>query len=178
MDIISKYKKNKLLKNIWIIVTSLFFAISLNYTLSNTEISNTIKSSVINSDYIKKEISDIYIKKEDLSVNDILTIHNSKKINWLKSLNITFVYNPENITIKDSYLSDNELNLIKINEQNWLLTLSIISENNKDINLDSNLVNLLLEKNTINIEHLNIINAFFTDKDNNTFELSTSWIDF
>jgi len=177
MDIIKKYKNHNLLKNIWIIVTSLFFAILINYSINNTSISNSIKSSVMNSKYIQNVNSDIYIKKENNTIKNILNITNSKNINGLKSLNLTIVYNPNNLELKNTYTTINNIKPIIINKENWLLTISLDAQ---EINIkeNSSLINILFEKRENKIEHVNIINAFFTDKDNNTFELSTSWIDF
>lgn len=178
MDVISKYKSHRLLKNISIIITSLFLAISINYTLNNTNISNSIKSSVLNSNTSIEQKSDIYMEKENNTINNIISLKNSKNIYWLKNINMTIIYNPEWLEVSDIYLSNDNLKLTQINRENWIINLSINSQNELDLDKNQKIVNILFSKKSKKIEYLNLINSFFTDNNWNTFELSTSGIDF
>lgn len=178
MDVISKYKKQKLITNISVVVTSLALAIWINYVFIWTDIWTNLKTSIVESTSSKIEKADIYLERDNKSVTNIIKIKNSKEIYNPKNIDLSLIYNPENIVIKD--ISPTEwLELIKISETNWINTISIKSLDNKKIDKTTTLVNIVIEKSDKNkVEHLNIINSFFTDTTNNTYYLNTSGIDF
>ena len=120
-DIITKYKKQRKARTIWIIVTSLLLAISLNVFLSTSDMWKTLKSSVLESSTTKSDLSDLYL----ISDNNILTLKASKEMKEVKSVSFSFLYNGENVELKDKLLWDYNWSIIEISVEKWQYTLTL-----------------------------------------------------
>lgn len=171
-DIISKYKKNKLLTNVNIILTSLVLAFWINFVLIDwTDLGQNLKTSVLNSQ-TQEAKSDISIE----NIENELFIISNKNINNLESLSLSLVYNPENINISE--INSNYWDIINLSNIEWINSLILTSE--KEINIKSwdKLIKISLNKKEEKSENINILNANFKDNTWEHFLLSTSWITF
>lgn len=179
MDIISKYKKAKKLRIIYILSTSFALALALNITLFFTDTWQSIKTSVLDNTINKKINSWIYIEKEGKDENIILKLKTNQKINNVKSFSISLFYNPENVKILDIFWNDNDFEIITLSKEDWILSLILNYKTPKNINQNNEIIKIAVKKKDYSkIEQINIANTNFTDKDNAIYELSASWIDF
>jgi len=171
-DFLQKYQNNKNMSNLSIIVTSLILAIWINIFLIDwTNIWNNLKASVLDTS-LNEIKADIYIEKLDNKI----VIKNSKDILDAKNISIWITYNPWLIEIKDieSTLWEN----IMLWEKNTWFDTYLINTSWNNIYANSKILEINILKNREESTQLNMINANFTDKNEENYNLSTSWITF
>lgn len=173
-DIISKYKKQKRMKTFWIIAASFILAISANIYMSTSNIWKSIKSSVLENTVSSKK-SDLYL----INNQNIVTLQSSKKINQVKNISFSFLYNPENVDLKDTLKYSYDFEIINISDEEWQYTISLNFTTPVDINAWEDILWLVIDKkdNTKN-ENINLAQANFIDFEGNSFSLTTSWISY
>ena len=171
MDIINNYKKHKKLSNLTIVIISLIVAISINFMLiNNTEISKNLKTSVIESK-VQNDLWDIYLEN---IWNNIL-LKTNKSINNVSNLTLSISYNPENVKINDIIPKYNA-EISNISNTEGLNTIIILFAENNSLEKSEKILTIKTEKSENKTENINIVNANFTDSENNIYELTTSWI--
>lgn len=177
-DIILKYKKEKKIRNISIIITSLALALGLNLFLSNTDSWKYIKTSVINSKIWTEKKSDLYLENTKNSWNIMINLKSSKEISKAKSISFSLVYNKNNILLKDKKNNFDWVELLNLVDNDWYNTVILNFKNPTNIKAWDNILNIVLEKKQNIKENLNLVNSNFTDSENNLFMLSTSGVEF
>lgn len=178
-DIIQKYKQERKIRNISIVITSLALALSLNLFLTNTDSWKYIKSSVINSSIWTKKKADLYLEKEKNTWNIVINLKSSKEILKIKSMSFSLAYNKDNVTLKDKILNIDKVDLINVVDNEWYNTIILNFKNPTNIKAGDNILSTVLEKkDVLQKENLNIVNSNITDEENNLFSLSTSWVEF
>jgi len=168
-DIFSKYKKHKRLQNIGIIAASLFLAIWVNTWLTDSNMSQYLKSNILETQ-TQIPRSDIYIQL----VWDSYEIKSHSLISNLDQISFSLLYNNKNLNLK---INENNIDKYTINSNyidSGILNLQIRSNNNHTIQAWETILKLNLSKNTEGIEHINILNANFTDTTGASYILSTS----
>ena len=171
-DILKKYRKNKILSNLNIILASLVLAIWINFILIDwTNIWQNLKTSVLNSK-IQNNKSDLSIKKID---NSIYIISN-KKIEKLDSLSFWLSYNPDNISIIN--IKSDLWDIINLSNTSWFNSIILSTTKANNIKIWDKIAKLDISKNIEKVENINILNANFKDINWGQFLLSTSWITF
>ncbi len=167
-DILKKYNKQKKFSNISIVAMSLVFAVGINvFLFDDSNLVKNLKVNAIESD-IQTNKSDLYIEQEAV----YFSLFSSKNMTNVKNVTFSVVYNPENINI----LKTNGLQLISKN--NWISTYLLQFEEAKNIIKWEKVALLEINKNQNKTEHLNIVEANFTDTSGNSYQLSTSWVTF
>lgn len=177
-DIIQKYKREKKVRNISIIVTSLALALWLNLFLSSTDSWKYIKTSVLNSQIWIEKKSDLYLENVANSWNIMVNLKSSKEISLAKSISFSLVYNKDNVVLKDKKVSFDWVELLNLVDNDWYNTVILNFKNPTNIKPNENLLNIVLEKKQNQKENLNLVNSNITDSENNLFMLSTSGIEF
>ncbi|MDD2871312.1 MAG: hypothetical protein PHS49_04945 [Candidatus Gracilibacteria bacterium] len=171
-DFIKKYQNHKLLTNLNIILASLVLAVGINFFLvDGTNIGQSLKASVLNSQ-IGTETADVYLKKID---NDIYLVTN-KNIVDLNNFSISFSYNPENVEIFD--ISSQLGQVANLGENQGINSIILNIQSPVNLNRGDNILKVGVNKKIETTENLNILNANFSDSENNQFLLSTSGITF
>lgn len=171
-DFIKKYQNHKLLTNLNIILASLVLAVWINFFLvDGTNIGQSLKASVLNSQ-IWTETADVYLKKID---NDIYLVTN-KNIVDLNNFSISFSYNPENVEIFD--ISSQLWQVANLWENQGINSIILNIQSPVNLNRWDNILKVWVNKKIETTENLNILNANFSDSENNQFLLSTSGITF
>ncbi len=172
MDIIKKYKKQKKVKTISIVLTSLMIAVSINFFLFYEDsITDNIKANILESEK-KQNIWDIFLEENQ---NWSIILKSNKEIINIKNINLSIVYNPENIDINNvSTKIDWEIS--NISNTKWINTIIIQSSKYYNVKPGQDIVEINLDKKNETSENINIINANFTDMNDDTFELQSSWI--
>lgn len=173
-DIISKYKKQQRIKNITIVLTSLFLALGINLFLFNTDIWRHLNSSILNYSQ-NNNVSDLYLEKFK---NNIILLKSSKDMNNVKSLSFSINYNPENIVIKDKLLEIDDAEIMNVVDTDWINTLIINFNYPVNIKKSENIVKIVLEKKQNQPENINLSFSNFIDFEDNKYILSTSWVQF
>ncbi len=171
-DILKKYKKNKSISNISIILTSLILAFWINLLFfDNTDIWKNLKTSVLNSE-LNQEKSNLYIDKSE----DNIYINSGIDIKQVTSLSLSLTYNPNNINIDD--VKSEIANVINISNTPWINSIILTFDKPVDINKTDKIINLIINKKINKIENINILNANFKDINSNQYSLTTSWMTF
>lgn len=178
-DIIQKYKHERKIRNISVVITSLVLALGLNLFLTNTDGGKYLKSSVINSSVWVEKKADLYLENKKNSWNIILNLKSSKEMVKIKSMSFSLVYNKDNVILKNKNLNIDWVDLVNVTENDWYNTIILNFKNPTNIKSWDNILNIVLEKKDIlQKENLNLVNSNITDEENNLFSLSTSWVEF
>lgn len=177
-DIIQKYKKEKKIKNISIVITSLALALGLNILLSNTDSGKYLKASVLQTQVGTIAKSDLYIENTKSSGNILMNLKSSKEITQAKSISFSLVYNKNNVVLKDKKLGLDNAEILNLVDNDGYNTVVINFKNPTNIKAGETLLELVLEKKENKEETLNLVNSNVTDNENNLFMLSTSGISF
>jgi len=172
-DIIKKYKKHILISNIWIIAASLVMAVWVNFfIIDGTDIWQNLKANVLNPIETTQK-ADIFIEKK---WNEFV-LKNWKIMNSVVSFSFSFVYNWDNVGI--SNISSKYWKIINLQNENGINSIILNFDSPTDITQNSDITKFtLIKNNNEKTENLNIINANFKDKENESYLLSTSWITF
>lgn len=181
MNIIDNYKRKQKIRNMSIVMFSITLAILFSTILNQTWFWLSIKSSVLESSWIKKntnEKSDLYIEKNNATSNNIFSIKNSNDLVWVKSISLSIFYNDENINLESKILKIDWWEMIDLTKNNWYNTILINFKNTTNIKKNEEIIQLVMKKNNNWIENINIVWANFIDKDNVNYNLSTSGISF
>ncbi len=170
-DFLKKYKKQKLLNNIIIILMSLIIALWINFfVIDKNWLWNNLKANILETKKEKNK-ADLYLEKN----GNTIVLKNSKNLNNVKSLSFSLVFDEEKNKLIE--ISCNWNNLIKIWEQPWIKTI-IINYVNKTINKNTAICNINIQKTNNLSKELNLINSNFTDNTWETYFLTTSGITF
>lgn len=173
MDIIKKYKTHKKISNLSIIWISLVLALGINFlVINNTGITSNLKTSILENK-AKNDLWDIYMESQWNSI----IVKSSKQINNVTNITLSISYNPENISIKKIFPKYN-WEISNISNVEWLSTIILDYSESNNIKDNEKIITINAEKKIKQTENINIVNANFTDKDNNTYELTTSWVTF
>lgn len=177
-DIIQKYKKEKKIKNISIVITSLALALGLNVFFSTTDSWKYIKTSVLNSQIWSMEKSDLYLENTKNSWNIMMNLKSSKEISKAKSISFSFAYNKDNVVLKDKKVNLDWVELLNVIDNGGYNTIILNFKAPTNIKVWENILNIILEKKLNQKENLNLVNSNMTDVNNDVFMLSTSGIEF
>jgi len=181
MNIINEYKRKQKIRNISIVMFSLSLAILFSSLLNQTWVWMSIKSSIMESSWIQtnNEIkSDLFLEKVDNTSNNIFSLKNSKDLIWVKSISLWVAYNNENVDLDSKILKIEWWEIIDLLKNDWFNTLIINFKNPINIKKNEDILNLSFKKDNTQQENINLIWTNFLDKDNNNYNLSTSWISF
>ena len=170
-DIFKKYKKQKKISNIWVVVTSLVLAIWVNFLLiDGSSFGNTMKANVLEVK-TQNEMSDIYAQKN----GNMIDFYSNKNMTHVKNIALSFSYNPNNVWI---LLDNQSTEIIKLSDEKWIQSVIINYSQEKNISSWESLFSVETSKLNEVSEQLNIFNANFTDTSGENYLLSTSGITF
>ena len=169
-DFLKKYKSKKSMRqNIVIVLWALVMAFGINFFLLDwSDFEKNLKASVLDATTTKQE-ADVYFKLE----NETLVLQNSKIMQETKNISFSLVYDAENVEIWEI---TSEIWTVEIlwETGTWIDIVSLNLEN-KNLDPKEIIVNIkYLKKN--DYSQINLMNASFTDKEGNIFNLTTSWI--
>jgi hypothetical protein len=172
-DIFKSYKRENIIRNSWIVLSSLIIALSINFFIFDFELWRYWKTNILErTDEISR--SDLYLEVK----NDIIYLKISKNIKKLKTISFAFAYNPENTTLSDINSNLSKTTLTNISNEPWLNTIIINFDTPLNIEKNTSILSLETSKKQEQTEWLTIINANFTDDSWENYLLSTSWIMF
>ncbi len=173
LNIFKRNRKQRKIKTFSIIFVSLVLAFGINfYILNNNPNVNKLKANILNA-WENSKLWDFYLARD----NSNIILKNSKIMKNVKEFSLSIAYNPENISLNNIDLII-WWNLREIKNQNWIITLIVTQSQNKDIEIWENILSFWYSKKSEKLENINIINANFTDWDNQTLWLSSSGIEF
>lgn len=172
IDIIKKYRKHNLMKNTGLVAVSLVMALWINFLVTDSSLWQKLQISVINS-WENNTIWDIYLEKIDNTMNLVA----SKDMLKVKSISLSIAYNSTSLIIND-IKSNIDWNLIKQENDKWLITLVLDPKSPLDIKKWDSIFTISASKTQEKIENVNIINANFTDISDQVYLLSSSWVEY
>jgi len=173
MDVLEGYINRKKFNNLSIIWISLMLALSINFfVINNSDIWNNLKTNLLENS-AKEIISDLYLEKKSNSIN----LNTKNEIKDLINITLSIAYNPENVSINNLITKTNWV-ITNNSEFPGLTTIFIDFSEAQNLKKWDSIIEIETSKINNQTENINITSANFTDKDNNTFELSTSWIIF
>lgn len=174
-DIIQKYHKKKRKNTLAIIATSLALAVWLNFYVNNSNMGQMLKSSVMDSSVSAKDSADMYLEAQ----NDIISLKSSKNMSGVKSMSFAFVYNTENLSIKDKLLELDGVEMVELANNNGYVTLLLNFKTPLNISSQDTLLKLVVEKKDASLqESLVITQANFIDSEEKLYALTTSGLQY
>jgi len=172
-DILKKYKKHKLLSNLWVVVTSLIMAAWINFfVIDSTNIGQNIKTSVLNASK-NSNLADIYLEKK----GDIIELKTSKNINNITSLSFNVSYNPDTLKI-EKIISKKASQVLNLSNTPWVNSVTLTFDNKINLEKYTTIATIKPIKSKNNIENINIFDGSFNDNTIDPSLLTTSWISF
>lgn len=175
-DIIEKYKRKNIIKNIWVVITSLALALALNIYLSDTNFWQNIKWSVIDSSNDISIKSDLFLEKDPKAWENIIILKSAQNISWAKNISFSMVYDKDNVSIKSKLNQIPWSEIIDLKNIDWYNTIILNFKLPTDIKSGQEILKIVLDKKENKSENLNLISSNFTDKEDNIYMLSTSGI--
>lgn len=171
-DIFKKYKKQKKISNIWVVVTSLVLAIWINFLIiDGTGFGNSMKANILEVK-TQNQQSDIYATLN----NNIIDVFSNQNIDNVKNIAMSVSYNPENVGIL--LQEDEKSEVIRLSDNKWIQSILINYSPEKNIISWEKILSIETSKLNKKSEQLNIFNANFTDTSEENYLLSTSGITF
>lgn len=171
-DIFKKYKKQKKISNVWVVVTSLVLAIGINFLLiDGSDLWNTMKANILEVKSQNQQ-SDIYASQN----GDIIEFYTNQNMNNVKNIAVSLSYNPENVWVL--LQENNNWEIIRLSDEKWIQSILINYSPEKNIITWENIFSVEISKLKQISEQLNVFNANFTDSSGENYLLSTSGITF
>jgi len=171
-DIFKKYKKQKKISNVWVVVTSLVLAIGINFLLiDDSNIGNTMKANILEVKS-QSEQSDIY----GLKNSNTIDFYSNQDMNNVKNIAVSMTYNPNNVWIL--LQEDNNWEILRLSDEKWIQSILINYTQEKNILSWDAIFSVETSKLNEKSEQLNLFNANFTDTSGQNYLLSTSGITF
>lgn len=170
-DFIKDYRKRKMIWNFYIILSAFIMAFTLNFfVLDWTNLENNLKTSILDSSSNSEIKADIFT---EIKENKII-LKNSKEMKNVKSISFSIAYDNSKIEILE-WKSNLEKPEILGEKWSWIETF-IINFNEKNIFKNEILAEINFKKLEETNSRINLLNANFTDSEENIFELTTSWV--
>jgi hypothetical protein len=172
-DIFKKYKKHKLLSNIWVVAASLVLAFGINvFLIDGTQVGQNLKANVLQP-ISQEESADIFVIKQWSS----FVLKSSKNINNPVNLSLSLIYNWENINISE--LTSQFWDIVTLQNEPWINSMIVNMKTWTNVKANEDIIKFLAEKqDETKVENINVINANFKDNTNELYFLSTSWTTF
>ena len=171
-DIFKKYKKQKKISNVWVVVTSLVLAIWVNFLLiDGSSFGNTMKANVLEVK-TQNEQSDVY----GLTNGNIIDFYSNQNMDNVKNIAISMTYNPSNVWVL--LQEDNNWEIMRLSDEKWIQSILINYTPEKNIQAWDTIFSVETSKLKKISEQLNLFNANFTDTLGENYLLSTSGITF
>lgn len=176
-DVVSKYKKKSRLNTVFIIWASLALAVVINATFSDNNFARFMRTSIADSNNLTQK-ADVYSEVESWVDKTIIYVKNSKNLNQVTNISLSFSFDPEKTDLKTvfSYLKGSEV--IKNENTPWFATVFINFKKPINISKDKKILDIIVTKDEDTINDINLSNVNFKDTDWNNYELSSSWISF
>jgi len=179
IKVFKQFKKHKLFWQVFFVFAALIVGFWINSFVLNWEYWNKLKTNLLESNQKIEKKADIYFDKIDKDFSSILKINVWKKIDNIKTLSLSIVYNPEEITIQDIFSKIKWAKLLRLENEKWISTLIINFDKEQDILKSTNIIELYVsKKNEKTTQNINIINSNFIDWTDTPYNLNTSWITF
>ena len=172
IDIIKRYRKHNLIKNAWLVAVSLVMAFGINFFVSDSSLWQKLQISVINS-WENSSNWDVYLQKNENGMSLIA----SKDMLKVKSISLSIAYNPTSLKI-DNITQNLEWNMINQENDKWLVTLVLNTKIPVDLEKWDSIFTIKATKTQEKIENINVINANFTDENDEVFLLSSSGVEY
>jgi hypothetical protein len=139
--------------------------------------SNVLESSKQRVNDTEKK-ADIYIQRANWEETNSMNLIAWSQMDQVKSISFWIIYNPEEVEIQDVFSRINWLKLSRLENVKGVTTLILQFANPETIPKWANIIKLYASKALKNTQHLNLIQANFTDNTGVTFDLTTSWAAF
>lgn len=173
MNVVKNYNRKKKMNTLSIVIISLVVAFGINFfIINNTDLSKNLKTNLLENS-VKNDLGDIYIE----SIWNDLILKTNNSIADIENLSFSITYNPENIKISNIIPKLN-WEILNVSNTPWLSTIILEYSEVNNIKPWDKILTIKTIKSELKTENINIVNANFTDSENNTFELTTSWITF
>lgn len=171
-DIMKKYKKQKIMTNVNVVLASFVLALWFNFMFFwSSNISQYLTANVLGTE-IKEVKSDITIEKIE---NEYYIVTN-KNINLISTLSLSLIYNPENVWLWN--IESNFWDIINLSNTEWISSIILTTNSETNAIVWDKIIKIKLNKTQNIWENINIINANFTDINKEQYLLTTSWITF
>ncbi len=182
IKVFKQFKRQKLFRQASFVIAALIVGFWINAFVLNGEMWGRLKTDLLQAQKNKiwevEKKANLYLEASKAKDGNTLALKAWENMDSLKSLSISFVYNHEWIQIQDIFSNVNGLELSRIENEKGIITIILTFSKPSDIPKWKDLINLYVTKEAKTTQHINIINANFTDSTNTNYKLTTSWIAF
>ncbi len=178
MDVIKRYKKDKMMKNIFIICISLLLGFSINSFVLTSNYWQSLKTNLLETTWQVEQKADFFLENIKDSANPMVKLRAWKNLDLVNSASFWIVFNPENVEIKDVFSKIYWVNIKKLENEKGIATIILTFVPWTNISLWEDILTFYIVKKEQKTENINILNANFKDSLGKIYELTTSWVAF
>ncbi|EKE30067.1 MAG: hypothetical protein ACD_2C00050G0012 [uncultured bacterium (gcode 4)] len=180
-DYIKEFRKQKVKKNVLLILSSLAFAFVINGFLFWTPTGNKLQTSVKNywvEKTDKKATSDIYLERAGTGTwADLLDIKIGSDLKKVSEIKFSIVSDPQGLTINDIVTYNKDIELIKQSNVPWYYMVVIKLIKTQDIATGTSVWRIIFTKSGESATSVNLVETSFKSEWTD-FELQNSWVQF
>jgi hypothetical protein len=184
-NVMEKYKKHELFKNIWLGILAFFIGFfvsqyinqnNINTNFLKNDLTNSLQiasSSVISKDSLKQEKKDLSLERVD---RDNLKLDLNKNLDSAEKITFNLVFETNKIDILEIKSLNKNLEVIEVNTKNWLKIISIKKIWNEDFWKD--ILNIKIKKKFETWDDFSFINISSANylKNWKIYPITSSWI--
>ena len=175
-DFIKKYKEKNLVHNLSIIGVSFILALMIHFSIGDSSISKSLKSSVLDAAESTQNTWDIYLSL--INNGESLSLRSDKDLNQILKLSFSLSYSPDWVKLTSIKANDSTATVQNIANESGFQTAFFIFPTARDIKKWDILGTIQVEKISNKVEYVNLLSVNAEDSSKNIQELSSSWIDF
>lgn len=178
VKVFEQFKRQKLFQNITFVFVALTIGFGINEFMLDWDLGKNLQANLLQSQSPQEHKANIYLQTIQWAKNDVIQLKVWKNISNVKTLSLSLVYNPDVVSLADIFSNIPSLELSPLQNEPWIATLILTFSEAQNITQWKNILNFYVSKNKKITQHINVINANFTDTENINYELTTSGIAF
>lgn len=177
-DFVKKYKKQQIMTHISTALAGLVVAFGIHvFVIDDADISQ-LKTSVLDSGNTlsqQSKVSDLFFES---SPQWAIALKTSNPIQSISRLSLSLTYNPDELSIQSISPENPKVKILNLSNIAGINTVVLEWPQAEDIQAGSSLLNIFSNKTTQKTTGLNILvdTIEFSDSNNDSYRLSTSWI--
>ncbi len=182
VKVFKQFKRQRIFQQVSFVFAALVVAFWINSFVLGWDIWNSLKTNVLEAwqkaAWDVEQKADIYLEKEIWTESNVIKLRAWKQMDNVWTLSLSVIYNPEIVELQDIFSNINGLELSRIENDKWIATIILTFAESSNIQQGKDIINFYVSKNQELTQHINILNANFTDSIDTNYELTTSWIAF
>jgi len=182
VKVFKQFKRQRIFQQVSFVFGALIVAFWINSFVLGWDMWNSLKTNLLEAGqtvtWDTEQKANLYLEKNEGTENRVIKLRAGKQMDNVWTLSLSIIYNPEVVELQDIFSNINGLELARIENEKGIATIILTFTKSSSIAKWKDIINFYVAKNQKITQHINILNANFTDSTETNYELSTSWIAF